>query len=114
MQVQITGPTGNEAAVDSTAEALQVLLVNSSGTALKITPVDETKTGTNCSGSDGASNRILTLTNTSTSATELVVVERQVLTVAVDYTVSHKAASSTITFLNAMYNTYNIFVRYFV
>lgn len=96
---------------DNTANALKVLPVNSSGVAQKILPLDKTTTGASCTGSDGASNRVLTLSNTSTSANELVVVNRQVLVVAVDYTVSHKSASSTVTFLNAVFDTDNIFVR---
>jgi len=85
---------------DTTANAHKVLLVNSSGTVLKATQIPEDRLGAECSGSDGASGRILTLANTSESGNPVAVwVEDQLINPA-DYTVSHLSASSTITFDN--------------
>lgn len=85
---------------DTTANAKRVILVNSSGTIIKGTQIPEDRLGAECSGSDGTSERVLTLANTSESGAPVAVwVEDQLINPA-DYTVSHLSASSTITFDN--------------
>ena len=99
---------------DTTARAKRVLIVNSAGTAIKINQIEENKTGADCSGSDGATSRVLTLTNTSTSGTPVAVwVDGQLLD-STDTTFSHKSASSTITFGIAINNTDAIRVTYYI
>ena len=80
-----------------------------------LTATTEEKTGADCSGSSGSTNRILTLTNTSLSSTELVTINGVTQSArAGDYTASHLAASSTITFLGEIYNDDELTVRYYV
>lgn len=71
------------------------------------------KQGINCSGSDGDANRILTLTNTSLTRNVIVMVSGTFLVEDQDYTASHLAASSTITFLNYLANDQYIEVIFF-
>ena len=63
-------------------------------------------TGSDCSGSDGGSNRVLTLSNTrlTQQAGLLVYVSGLALALTTEYTVSHLSSSTTITFLNALAN----------
>jgi len=99
---------------DTTARAKRVLIVNGSGTAIKISQIEENKTGADCNGSDGATSRVLTLSNTSTSGAPIAVwVEGQLLNSA-DTTFSHKAASSTVTFGIAINNLDEIRVTYYI
>jgi hypothetical protein len=67
-----------------------------------VKPVKESKQGSDCSGSDGATSRVLTLTNTATTTAIFVVVDNAFLIEDQDYTASHKSASSTITFTNRL------------
>lgn len=101
---------------DSTAEARKMILVTIDGTAYSIEPVIEQKTGADCTGGNGASDRTLTLTNTrlTTGNSLAVYVEGVRLTngAGKDFTVSHKAASSVITFLNSLLNVHKIIVEY--
>lgn len=62
------------------------------------------KRGSNCSGNNGAANRVLTLGNTSLTTGVIIFVNGTFLHPTHDYTVSHLAASSTITFLNPIWN----------
>lgn len=93
----------------------KVALVNSSGNILKISLLEENCSGSDCSGSDGATGRILTLQNTSESGAPVAVwVEDQLIEQA-DMTISHLSASSTITFDNInIYNTDTIRVNYYI
>jgi hypothetical protein len=77
-------------------------------------PTQENKDGSDCSGSDGDASRVLTLANTVTSdmGAEIVVVNGLVLHSA-DYTASHLASSSTITFTNKVWDSDKIKVIYF-
>jgi len=85
---------------DVTARAKRTILVNSSGTIIKATTQEENRAGSDASGSDGATGRVLTLQNTSTSGAPISVwVDDQIIAQA-DITVSHLSASSTITFDN--------------
>lgn len=77
------------------------------------TPNTENKRGSNCSGSDGNSNRILILSNTATSTNEMIVLNGQVLTLTEDYTMVHNTVSSTITFIANIDDTDYISVRYY-
>ena len=79
-----------------------------------ITPQSEYKLGSNCSGSDGAANRVLTLANTSTSSEERVYLDGVRLKQTTDYTPNHLSASSTITFIVKVWNTQKIEVDYFI
>ena len=89
---------------DLTARAHRVILVDSSGTVIKGTTIPENRLGSECSGSDGATERVLTLVNTSESGSPVSVwVEDQLINPS-DYTVSHLSASSTITFDNININ----------
>ena len=90
------------------------IAVSGSGKLLMSSPPDvENKRGSDCNGSDGDANRVLTLANTALSSNEFVVVNGLVLHADHDYTVSHKSASSTITFLNAIDDSAYIAVRYY-
>ncbi len=83
---------------DNTAEAWKVLLVNSAGTVIKATQIEENRIGSELSGSDGATSRVLTLTNTSETGNPVSVwVESQLVSQS-DFTPSHESSSSTITF----------------
>ena len=73
---------------------------------------EENKRGSDCSGSDGAVNRVLTLSNTAMSDYEQVYVNGVHLHPTADYTVTHNAASSTVTFLNAIDDSMYIRVFY--
>lgn len=74
----------------------------------------ENKRGSNLSGTDGTTNRVLTLSNiTMTQAGGFqVFVNGLLLVLTTEYTVSHLAASSTVTFLNLVWNSDYIVVTY--
>lgn len=76
----------------------------------------ENKFGSDCSGSDGDINRVLTLSNMYMTIEDgfMTAVGGFVLAYGTDYTVTHNATHSTITFLNPVYNTSPITVLYFV
>jgi len=75
----------------------------------------EEKTGANCSGNDGETNRVLTLSNTVKTIQILVWVAGTMLHEGSgkDYTVNHKDTNSTITFLNPIYDDQTIDVVWF-
>lgn len=75
---------------------------------------NENKLGSNCSGSDGATGRILTLANVALTQTAgfQVFVNGLLLTPTTDYTLSNLATSSTVTFVGAINNTDTIDVQY--
>lgn len=77
------------------------------------TPNTENFDGSDCTGSDEAANRTLTLTNTATSQNEMITVNGQVQTITTDYTISHNSSSSVITFVRTIFNSDKIDVRYF-
>jgi len=66
------------------------------------------KLGSDCSGSDGATNRVLTLTNTQLTTKIIVFKEGTLLHPNTDYTVSHKDSGTTITFLGKVWNSQKI------
>ena len=100
---------------DTTARARRVMLVNSAGIVIKATQQEENRAGSDCSGSDGATGRVLTLQNTSTSGAPIAVWVEVTLVAQADITVSHLSSSSTVTFDNInIYNTDAIRVTYYV
>ncbi len=78
-------------------------------------PNTENKTGVDCTGSNGASNRTLTLANTGTTSTPgfLVYASGLALALTIDYTVVHNDSDSVITFLNPLWDDMTIVVSYF-
>jgi len=74
----------------------------------------EQKRGSNCSGSDGDTGRVLTLSNSSTTKSDgfMCFVGGNFLHSA-DLTVNHKSANSTITFTNPVWDSDYIEVIYF-
>lgn len=74
----------------------------------------ESKRGSDCTGSDGATNRVLTLANTliTDSDSFLVSVSGLVLIPDVDYTATHSSSASTITFLNPIFDEMYIVIQY--
>ena len=97
------------------ANPLPIQLIGSDGTPVKITQQEENRVGSECTGSDGATGRVLTLANTSESGGPVSVwVENQLISQS-DMTISHKSASSTITFDNIeVFNTDTIKVLYYI
>ena len=84
----------------------------SSAPAPGTSPSKENKAGSDCTGNSGAKNRVLTLSNTSTSSSEIVFLDGSALKSSY-YTASHLAASSTITFTIPVWNDQDIVVLYF-
>lgn len=75
----------------------------------------ETKTGADCTGNSGDSNRVLTLSNTGlTSQGGLsVYVSGLELALTAEYTVTHNNIGTTIIFLNALFDDMNIIINYY-
>lgn len=100
---------------DSTASAKRVILVNSSGTIIKASLQEENRLGSECSGSDGATGRVLTLQNSSTSGAPVAVWVEDQLVNPSDVTFSHLSSSSTLTFDNLnIFDTDTIRVNYYI
>jgi hypothetical protein len=97
------------------ALAHRVILVNGAGEVIKATLQEDFFTGSDCSGADGATGRVLTLANTSLSAAPQAVWVEDQLIAASDVTWNHLSASSTITFDNIeVFNADTIRVRYYI
>ena len=75
----------------------------------------ENKLGSDCNGSNGASNRVLTLANTGVTQQEgfLVYASGLALALTTEYTVVHNSSGTTITFLNGLWNDMTIVVNYY-
>ena len=74
----------------------------------------EKKRGSNCSGSDGESGRVLTLSNTKTTLSAgFQVFKNGLLMHDPDITVSHKESGTTITFNVKVWDADYIEVHYF-
>ena len=75
----------------------------------------EHKTGSECTGSSGDLNRVLTLANTGTTTDNgfLVHVSGLALTLNNEYIVSHNTTSTQITFLNKLWDDQLIIVSYY-
>jgi hypothetical protein len=72
----------------------------------------ENKRGSNCSLSDGAQSRVLVLGNITTSNNEQVYVNGLILHSA-DYTINNLSSSSTITFINSIWDDMYIKIVYY-
>lgn len=74
----------------------------------------DNKTGVDCSGSDGNSNRVLTLSNTSLTTQTFfgVYVSGLSLILNTEYTVVHSATATQVTFLNPLWNDMTVIVAY--
>jgi len=81
-----------------------------------VIPYTENLLGSNCTGADGAVNRTLALNNSKlTSGTGFMVfVGGFSMALTLDYTVSHLAADTIVTFLGAVHNESPIEVIYFL
>jgi len=70
--------------------------------------------GSDCSGTNGSKNRVLTLTNVTLSQSNLFAVYVSGLRLGSgEYTVSHKSVGTTITFLNELFDDSLIVVDYY-
>ena len=96
------------------ASARRVFLVDASGNSLKVSQIEENRVGSDCSGVDGAANRILTLSNTSESGAPVSVWVENTIISQSDLTISHLSASSTITFSINIYDADSIRVLYYI
>ena len=70
--------------------------------------------GSDCTGSDGDTNRVLTLSNTNATTQDGMFVYSSglILSLTSEYTVSHKSTSTQITFLNALWDDMTLVVVY--
>jgi len=103
-----------QAKVD-TYGSLYTVLVDSSGNVIKATLLVENRLGSECSGTDGTTGRVLILQNTSESGAPVAIWNNDQLINPADYTVVHKSASSTVTFDNIeVYNADTIRGNYYV
>ena len=94
---------------------LPIKIVDSNGNRIKISQKEENRLGSECTGSDGANGRVLTLNNTSESGGPVSIWVEDQLIAQSDMTLSHLSASSTITFDNIeVFNTDTIKVLYYV
>ncbi len=73
------------------------------------TPSSEEKLGSDCTGSDGDTGRVLTLSNSELTTLLLVFVEGRLVSPS-NMTVTHKSSNSTVEFSNAVYDSDNIVV----
>ncbi len=79
------------------------------------TEQQENLTGASASGTSGDSNRVITLSNTGLTKQGgfLVYVSGLALALSQEYTVSHLAASTTVTFLNKLWDDLTVVIAYF-
>ena len=94
---------------------LPIKFVDSNGIRIKSVIQEENRSGSDASGSDGATGRTLTLQNTITSGAPISVwVDDQIIAQA-DFTVTHNSSSSTIVFDNInLFDSQTIRVTYYV
>ncbi len=88
----------NQLTFEIDANARRVILVNSAGTIIKASQIFEERLGSECSGSDGNSGRILTLQNTSESGSPVAIWVEGSLRNPANFTFTHNSSSSTVTF----------------
>jgi len=100
---------------DRTAQAKKVVLVDSTGSAYSARPRQEQFLGSDCTGADGATGRVLTLTNTRLVYNLLVHVNGvlQDTRSGTDYTLTNLAASSTIAFVHPVFDVDVLLVVYY-
>ena len=75
---------------------------------------NERFTGSDASGSSGGTSRVITLSNTSLTSQSgfLVFVSGLSLSLTTEYTVNHLSQSTTVTFVNALFDDQAIIVQY--
>jgi len=83
-------------------------MVDDQKSRLKLASIDE-GTGSDCTGTDGETNRVFTLSNTELTALVQVFVEGR-LEPPSEITVTHNSTDSTVEFQRAIWNTDNIVV----
>jgi hypothetical protein len=108
------GATDPVAADGYSTTVTKVLIVNTSGVPIKISQLEENRSGSDCSGTDGAVGRVLTLQNTSETGAPVSVWVDGTLISLPDMTIVHKTALSTIEFAVNIYNAQEIKVLYYV
>jgi len=96
------------------SNAIRVIIVNGNGDILKSIQQEENRSGTDCSGNDGDTNRILNLLNTSESGNPTSVWVDTQLIAQSDMTIVHNSSGSTITFGVNIYNSQSIRVLYYI
>ena len=71
--------------------------------------------GSDCTGSDGGTNRVLTISNVDTTGDNgfMVFADGLGLTNGTHFTASHSTVSTTITFLNQLWDDMNLVVNYY-
>ncbi len=76
--------------------------------------INENFTGSDASGSDGGTSRVITLSNASLTTNNgfLVFVSGLSLALTVEYTVTHASTATTVTFLNALFDDQQVIVQY--
>lgn len=76
--------------------------------------ITENKTGADCSGTTGQTNRVLTLANVALTQSNGFQVFKAgtLLTLTTNYTVSHLASNSTVTFIDALTDASVLVVQY--
>lgn len=100
---------------DETASAKKVILVDGSGSTYSSRPRQESFVGSDCTGSNGDANRVLTLSNTATTiynATVYINGLMQDTRAGQDYNLLNQVAAE-ITFLNPVYDADVIVVLYY-
>lgn len=95
---------------DETATANKALIVNSSGTAIKISRTRENLAGSAGSGSDGAANRVFTLTTTNAVDIVEVFLDGVLLVETSQYTIDNTA--KTVTIILNVFNTQTVSIFY--
>lgn len=115
----VTNPTSGLKRITTTPNdstyknPLDVILYKSDGTVVTFIKQLVTTT-TALSGSTGATGRVLTLTNTTvTEGPVSVIMGNTPLIETTDFTVDHNAASTEITFVNAVFNGQTLEVHYY-
>ena len=89
-------------------------LVTSDGAIIKSVQLEENRLGNECDGSDGATDRTLTLTNTLESGNPVSIwVDGQLIS-QTDLTITHLSASSTVKFAVEIFDSQAIKVLYYV
>jgi len=114
MKNKVPVPDQEQHTYENAAKAKRIILVDGSGNIIKASQIEENRLGSEMSGSDGATNRVLTLANSSESGNPVAVWAEDQLINPTDYTTSHLSTSSTITFGINIYNTDTIKITYYI
>jgi len=99
---------------ENAAKARRIVIVDGSGNIIKSSQIEENRLGSEMSGSDGATNRVLTLQNTSESSGPISCwVEDQLIDIS-DLTLTHNSSSSTVEFANQIFDADSIRIFYYI